>query len=82
MRYELKMCPFNSYLILISFESKRSKHECFDVFMKKNINIKTHISRHGIVMKEHRQYQVKDDIDIYRFLSLTTLTSEKTSYVE
>lgn len=41
-----------------------------------------HISRHGIVMKEHRQYQVKDDIDIFRFLSLTTLTSEKTSYVE
>lgn len=77
MRYKWKMCPFNSYLILISFESKRSKHECFDVFMKKNINIKMHISRHGIVMKEHRQYQVKDDIDIFRFLSLTTLTSEK-----
>lgn len=77
MRYKWKMCPFNSYLVLISFESKRSKHECFDVFMKNNINIKMHISRHGIVMKE-----VKDDIDIFRFLSLTTLTSEKTSYVE
>lgn len=76
------MCPFNLYLILISFESKRSKHECFNLFMKKTINIKTHISCHGIVMKEHRQYISLDYIDIFRFLSLTTLTSKKTNYVE
>lgn len=76
------MCPFNSYLVLISFVSKRSKHECFNLIMKKKINIKIHISCHGIVMKEHRQYLLSNYIDIFRFPLLTTLTSKKTNYVE
>lgn len=54
MCYKWKMCLFNLYLVLIFFELKRLKYECFDVFMKNNINIKMYILCYGIVMKEYR----------------------------